>query len=948
MVVAAIMLTTLFVSSGTAVTQTDHTINITIYKSARPDLPLQGARIIFTDVHQGTSEVSVTDVNGQVRYHPSSQSYFSLLINATGYYDYQYLSPSNKTEYIRFDGTADVNLRGVILAQLPQTTMPVELRLEGSTHQEVAVRLTYMEADEQTAYAGNITSNTIIYLQPGNYRLAYRGLGIQPDMFTFSVKEQTNVTLNIRPSAHLDVSASMNGAMVVAEAYLVSKVPAELGRMVVLPTAASMGNISFDAYPGEFYLIVAAPGATALQLNVTLPSASVVVRLAPETPKYDTISTEVIAWDTISFEHLRTLPGGISEKTLQLGWLPSIRMQLDLSPSVGGNRNGIVDYQEVANYTRILRQMGPNEMTTEGLLYLDGTAFASDPNYLGYDPTTVNLENTPVWSMASYSKGLRLNYTMMAAGSPVSQEGHLIRLNPQYNETLQRWAYSISLPEGYVLLGPSVQKDPTSIAISGYTRIWVYPPMNASSYNWPAQVLLPFSTVKSPSATASLTASPATYRLDQTTFIARSGVEVELSAAGSFDPNGNPLTYIWDLGDGGRVTTMSERLPHTYSTPTLSLTATLTVQDVSMRNSTTSITIKVDGVPPTPILAVNGTTPGSVIEVDQMAAVPYSATASYDRIFNESVPQGRVVSYRWDFGDGTVVTGPTQINHQYLTPGWFWFNLTVTDAIGRQTSAIYQVHVRDTQPPTVIVDIHRAADGSNVSGSAIIDDLLSFEGSRSTDPSGIVSYVWSFGDGSSAEGVNVSHAYSSLGTFSGRLTCVDGAGLSAYQPFTLTILSKPSPLLRITSISLAPSQFTEKESGSIEITVTNQGSLRADNLTTVFYLVQGSRTILVTVLNASVGGVPSDHLDIGQTGTVRASLSFSTSGSYHVVANISAVGSSDEAGTDIQVNASPWQSLPLILLAVAVVAIVIGLLYVRSQRAKKERERAKAKGKKKR
>ncbi len=51
--------------------------------------------------------------------------------------------------------------------------------------------------------------------------------------------------------------------------------------------------------------------------------------------------------------------------------------------------------------------------------------------------------------------------------------------------------------------------------------------------------------------------------------------------------------------------------------------------------------------------------------------------------------------------------------------------------------------------------------------------------STSTDDSGIVSYNWTFGDGTTGSGSGVSHNYSSRGTYSVGLTVRDGGGLTA-------------------------------------------------------------------------------------------------------------------------------------------------------------------------
>jgi chitodextrinase len=142
---------------------------------------------------------------------------------------------------------------------------------------------------------------------------------------------------------------------------------------------------------------------------------------------------------------------------------------------------------------------------------------------------------------------------------------------------------------------------------------------------------------------------------------------VQFDGTGSYDPDGAIRQYRWDFGDGEEG--VGPEIDHTYSTPG-SYQATLTVIDKRRARSTASVAI---------LVGESNALPVAAFSVSPSPAYPrqtirFDAGASYD-------PDGQIVSYEWEFGDGASGSG-VLTSYRYEDLGTYDVVLTVRDNDG--------------------------------------------------------------------------------------------------------------------------------------------------------------------------------------------------------------------------------------------------------------------------
>jgi len=255
------------------------------------------------------------------------------------------------------------------------------------------------------------------------------------------------------------------------------------------------------------------------------------------------------------------------------------------------------------------------------------------------------------------------------------------------------------------------------------------------------------------------------------------GEEVLFDASAS---QGEIVLYQWDFGDGNQGTGV--RVTHIYAAEG-TYTVRLTVTDDRGRQSQDQRELTV-------LPELNPPPPGGPRA--SFTAEPREGTAPLTVAFDASASTGAIVRYTWDFGDGT--TQETQVpttQHTYTDPGEYEVELTVTDTSGRSHSARRRILVH--APSSELVADFTVTPNNFAGGRYVV--MVGEEVTLDASPSrgNIARYRWDFGDGTTAEGKVVTHAFGAAGEYTVRLTVADPAGATASASKVFLVVAPPAP-----------------------------------------------------------------------------------------------------------------------------------------------------------
>jgi len=399
-------------------------------------------------------------------------------------------------------------------------------------------------------------------------------------------------------------------------------------------------------------------------------------------------------------------------------------------------------------------------------------------------------------------------------------------------------------------------------------------------------------------AAADMDAAP-TARLSLTPASGVFPLTVHADASASTDPDATPIaSYSFDFGDGTVTGPQPQTsADHTYATAG-TFTVRVTVTDTGGKSATATAQETVRDLPPTASVTVSPTFGNLPLLV--MA----DASASTD---NDPTP---IATYRFDFGDGTIVgpqTSPTA-PHTYTTKGTYTVTLTATDTAGNSSTATATVSVAGDEPTVSLVV-------TPTSGTAPFTINADASGSWDTDSTPIATYRFDFGDGTvtnAQSSPKATHTYLSTGAHTITVTVTDTGGASSTGTASVTVFdAPPTAALSVSpSSGQAPLNVTADASGSSDPDTTPVAtytfdfgdgtvtSAQASPTAAHTYSTDGVYTVKVTV--ADTAGNTATTTKQVVIGAPTAALSVSpTSGTTPVAVTADASASSDPGGTPI-------------------------------------------------
>jgi len=285
---------------------------------------------------------------------------------------------------------------------------------------------------------------------------------------------------------------------------------------------------------------------------------------------------------------------------------------------------------------------------------------------------------------------------------------------------------------------------------------------------------------------------------------------------------GGNVSYAWAFGDG--TSGSGANTTHTYGAVGVYTAIVTASNGVNSLTATTPVTI-------------------TDVPVAGLSATNDSPTAlGQPTAFAATVTGGSNVSYAWDFGDSQTGSGANP-THTYAAGGVYLATVTASNG----TNALQATTCVTVETP---ISGLQAANDSPVPVGQPVDFAATVAGGDN------VAYTWSFGDGATGSGANLSHAYVEQGFYTAIVTATNQVSqLSASTRVTITEV----PLAGLAAVNDSPTPLDDATtftatvaagSGAVYTWAFGDGATGSGAVVQHVYPAVGDYTATVTATNS--------------------------------------------------------------------------------------------------
>ncbi len=239
---------------------------------------------------------------------------------------------------------------------------------------------------------------------------------------------------------------------------------------------------------------------------------------------------------------------------------------------------------------------------------------------------------------------------------------------------------------------------------------------------------------------------------------------VELDASNSTDADNSIVEYKWDFDGDGKTDDSNAKASYTY---TKAGTYNLKVSVIDATEKVSEKTFK-----------VIATQKGLSVDVSANPAEGSSPLKVNFDASKSTYPQGKIVSYEWDFGDGTKPRIDTAIiKYQYTRIGTFTAKVTAKTNDNKSATATISISVRP-------ISLSSCFDASQEQGAAPLSITFDSLCSKGT----IIRYTWDFGGLKTSNERRPTFTFTKAGTYEVSLEVKDSQDI--VDTFSKSIIVK--------------------------------------------------------------------------------------------------------------------------------------------------------------